>query len=81
MQTDLERFVELYKTFGIECKIIEPEGIDSSLNQKVKIIRLSESSYLVDDATTSKKFDGYSGFYSEIIFTENGEFIKQGFWE
>ena len=71
--TDLEKFVALYRDFGIECVVIPGDTTQS--------IRLSESDYLTDSPTTSEKFDGYAGFYTEIVFDLNGKFINQGFWE
>ena len=70
--TDLERFVELYRSFGIECKVFI-EGSDCE-----RRIYLSNMSF--DYATTSDKFGGYIMF-SEITFDVDGRFIGQGFWE
>lgn len=71
--TDLEKFIDTYKQFGIEVKVVENE----KLNLEVKL-RLS---YDDNFATESDKFDGYSGFYSDLEFTKEGKFIRQGFWE
>jgi len=34
-----------------------------------------------DNPTLSNKFQGYTGFYTEIIFDLEGKFMSQGFWE
>jgi hypothetical protein len=75
VKTDLEKFRELYKSFGIDCKIQkEEEGFGIYLCGNV----------LYNDGinyTESDKFHGYTQFYSDIIFDKDGKFIKQGFWE
>lgn len=55
--TDLERFVELYRSFGVEC--IVNEEADGT-----REIILSEISTYSEGrkVTTSDKFEGYSGF-------------------
>lgn len=72
MKTDLEKFTELYKEFGIELKLIEK-------NDGVDIILAATDDY--DHYTTSEKFNGYRGFCSDIKFDKDGKFISQGFWE
>lgn len=71
--TDLDRFVELYRTFGIECNVNKK---DSGYE-----IVLSEHTCYADGATRSDKFDGYCGMFTTISFDGDGKFIKQGFWE
>jgi hypothetical protein len=72
--TDLERFVELYRSFGIECKVTQfPK-------QEGQFIVMREA-YGVKEVTESKKLDGHLGFYSDVQFDENGKFLRQGFWE
>lgn len=73
--TDLEKFVELYKSFGIEC--IVNDNKDGN-----KIIYLGESIYsgIADKATAYEKLYGYS-CYSEVVFDSNGCFLEQGFWQ
>lgn len=75
VMTDLEKFVELYRSFGIECKVVEYERIK-------RILLNSGSKYItgnLDDDTKSEKFDGHAG--SEVMFDLTGKFIQQGFWE
>ena len=76
-KTDLERFIELYKSFGIECKVNKE---DNTL-----VIYLSQNWQLqYNDGikyTFSDKFFGYNSFYSAISFTKDGKFINQGFFE
>ena len=73
--SDLDKFVELYKSLGINL-IQGPE------DDKI-VIRLAEEGnfHSVENATTSDKFGGYCGFYSKLTFSKDGEFLEQGFWE
>lgn len=71
-KTDLDLFIELYRRFGITIKhpLLTDTGYTISLPDDA------------DDASkTSKKFNGYIGFCSDIKFDVNGKFILQGFWE
>ena len=67
--TDLEKFIELYKSIGIT---VEQEVRDDN-------IVLSISSWAL--GKEQERLEGYSGFYTDIIFSKEGKFIKQGFWE
>jgi hypothetical protein len=64
--TDLERFIDLYKQFGIDL---------TYYTNKEGNIEIKLSTY------DSDKFDGYCDFHSIVEFTSDGKFIKQGFWE
>jgi len=68
--TDLVKFIDTYKQFGIEVKTYEEDD-------KIKI----DLNGWDDNSTTSDKFDGYSGFCSDLEFTKEGKFLRQGFWE
>lgn len=69
--TDLEKFIDTYEQFGIEIKTYE--------NKKGNIeITLNGWS---DGDTKSDKFEGYLGFCSDLEFTKEGRFLRQGFWE
>ncbi len=65
-KSDMERFIELYKSFGIDLKPEKrkDDDYDVSLNDSI-----------------SDKFVGYMGFSSTVIFDKDGNFIRQGFWE
>ena len=68
--TDLKKFIDTYKQFGIDIKTFEKnDRIIVELNGWDK------------SPTISDKFEGYTGFYSSVEFTKNGQFISQGFWE
>jgi hypothetical protein len=72
--SDLDRFIELYRSFGIEC-VVNAKGEN-------KVIYLCESDYTFDEqATLSDKLKGYNDFFSKVIFDGNGKFIEQGFYE
>ncbi len=68
--TDLEKFIDTYKQFGIGVKTYED-------GDKIRI----ELNGWEDYSTESDKFDGYCGFYSDLEFTKQGKFLRQGFYE
>lgn len=68
--TDLEKFIDTYSQFEIEVKTYK-DGDK---------IRVDLNGY-GESSTNSDKFDGYGGFYSDLEFTEEGKFIRQGFYE
>ena len=74
--TDLERFVDLYKSFGINCNVNkEEDGF---------VIVLGENEYVGSrevKVTSGDKLGGYSNFFSTIRFDGDGKFLKQEFWE
>ena len=76
MKTDLEKFIELYKSFGINCVVEETSEYD--------IITLTADEYdeiLSDVNTYSDKFSGNSNIVSQIYFDKNGKFTEQSFWK
>ena len=71
--TDLQRFIELYKSFGID---LEAENVPfNPISKEVEHIRICLNEGEND------KFEGYSCFYSCVEFDINGKFLRQGFWE
>lgn len=75
--TDLEKFIELYKSFGINC--LTNERWDEKRGHGIIEITLNGS--YGGNTTQSAKFRGYSCFFSSVVFHEDGTFIEQGFWE
>lgn len=67
MKTDLEKFVELYKSFGIDLKVEEFPC------EAGYVITLTEGE--------NRFFGGYARFFSEVFFDSNGKFESQAFWE
>jgi hypothetical protein len=68
--SDLEKFVELYKSVGIEPIVFEE-------NDR-QVIALSVADDVKnDDYTYSKLNDGYQGFYTKLIFNMAGTFLHQ----
>lgn len=74
--TDLEKFVALYREFGVACKVNPRDDGGSYI-----VFHESNAWGPEDTDTTWDKFDGYNGFYSKIEFDAEGKFVKQGFWE
>lgn len=72
--TDLGKFIELYRSFGIGCEV---RRIIMHLGYEV-ILKCGSGSE--DGVTFSSKFDGYPEFYTIIKFDEKGKFYSQGFW-
>ena len=64
--SDYERFVDLYKSIGIDIK--------QSKSDDKQDLYLTLTAYEGD-------VDGYNCFYTEISFDVNGKFVKQGIWE
>lgn len=74
MPTDLQNFIDFYKSIGIDCLVNERDGC-----QKIYFATTE-----LDDSmqfTVSSKFNGFSNFYSVVIFDMEGQFISQEFWE
>lgn len=64
--SDLEKFMELYKSVGIDTSVIVEEGYQK--------IRLTVERGKI-------KIDGYWGFSSDLCFDELGKFVKQDIYE
>jgi len=75
--TDIDAFKALYKRFGITCI----EFIDKNTGDRIIFLQKNNEYRTDPDYTYSDKFDGYNSFFSEVVFSPTGEFIKQGFWE
>jgi len=72
--TDLERFLAFYEGVGIKLNPM-PD------TENIRYL-IGDDHYGYDsDINTSKKFNGYNGFYSDVEFTKDGKFMRQGFWE
>lgn len=74
--TDLQKFVELYKSFGIDCLV------NYDVKHFIYWITLTTFGFCDKDTDTiSNKLEGHSGFFTKIEFDIKGTFIKQGVWE
>ena len=71
--TDLEWFIKCYAQIGINVKTF------TNAYGFIEIMLSNED--LGTGVTRDKRFGGYSGFFSTIEFTQDGEFVRQGFWE
>jgi len=59
--TDLEKFLALYESFGIELEIIKYEEGDGFC--------------IILGKGIDPKMDSYAGFYSNVFFDDEGKFI------
>lgn len=75
-QSDLEKFIELYRSVGIE---LEPVVNEQKKGYGYQYLKLIYDNYV--DASSTKKTVGYGGFYTCLYFDESGKFIQQGIWE
>jgi hypothetical protein len=71
--TDLLAFTNLYKRFGIECRI-------SDCDEGFKVVLLTSGSYPVAIYTMDERIHGFKGCTSGIVFDKEGNFLKQGIW-
>lgn len=86
-KTDLEKFVELYRGFGIECKVNRVEGLEgfensSSVENFIQTIVIESGERhdsIVSETTFSDKIRGNA--YTKLVFSNEGKFIEQGIWE
>jgi hypothetical protein len=79
LKSDLDRFIELYKSFGIEC-VVNEMAYTGKTTFEIFLTRDDEGFTYVK-ATSSSKFEVDNSEYSCAIFNENGKFIKQQFCE
>jgi hypothetical protein len=73
IKTDLERFVDLYKSFGIDCIIDKYKNITI-------ITFVQPEDFDVIKGTASNKFLGAPNCNCKIVFDNNGKFTSQSFW-
>jgi len=75
--TDLEKFVELYKSFGVDV-VVDSDEVPGEHQ-----IHLTEGEMFNSGKgwTEDDRFEGYSDFFTTIIFDKDGKFVSQGFYE
>lgn len=71
--TDLEKFKECYKQFGIELIVNKEEN-----RYSISLEGMGDDSEVTRD---DRLRAGYGGFCSEIRFSLDGKFIEQAFYE
>lgn len=78
--TDLEKFIALYREFGIDLSpyVTTRDGC-SVVTMSVYVSEARWPKFSGDRGV--KQFEGYSGFCSEVVFDSTGKFSKQEFWE
>ena len=70
--TDFEKFQELYESLGIPFEKSSSMEADDCPKGSFAVCL---------EAKLHKRLGGYNGFCTEIVFTEDGSFYKQYFWE
>lgn len=72
--TDMARFIELYRSFGVELQAEPADKYDLQSDPNIGFtITIGEE--------TPKLNKGYGGFYSTVFFDRQEKFMYQGFWE
>lgn len=81
--TDLEKFIALYKSLGIELEVKLSQDCSPEQREEGDIfcLELGFCHYDNDKKVDDRLLGGYGGFYSTIHFDAKGKFIKQSFWE
>ena len=64
--TDLEKFVDLYKSFGIDLNVCNDD---------------KSGGFIIKMSSKDNSFGGYLYLYSTIKFDKDGVFIRQYFYE
>lgn len=72
--SDLDKFIELYASVGIELR---PEVV----NREDGILPNARMKLVLVEHTTDPRVIGYNQFITEIYFDEAGKFVGQGIWE
>jgi len=75
-ECDLKRFVELYASLGVEITRVTEEK-----NLLVIILESTNNNHSFPDSNISDLINGYTGFYTEVVFDLSGTFVSQGFFE
>lgn len=75
--TDRERFLALLKDFGIKFQQAGDSRWGMTDPPKGKTVHLVADSYEEHDS----RVDGYTGFFCEWEFDDDGKFKKVGVWE
>ena len=79
--TDLEKFIDLYKSLGVELKVENENPKGDNDDEEGFLFLILGDYYSIDNEPNPKLMHGYGGFHSIIHFDANGKFIKQSFWE
>jgi hypothetical protein len=79
--TDLEKFIELYKSLGVELRQETGKWKDEAEAIHLYLTQFTNEHDINAIGNPLKQFGGYDGFYSVIVFTPNGKFIIQEFLE
>ena len=76
-QSDLQKFIDLYHSVGIELEaVVNEEDVENGYQYLGLNYRTYECVL-----TTEKMIGECSGFHTNIYFDRDGKFIQQGIWE
>lgn len=79
--TDLLAFTQLYKRFGIECKIEHFKDNKKHGGDIFSIELTGETKHnATPEQTVSDKLNGVQVCHTSILFDSNGKFLEQGFY-
>lgn len=73
--TDIQRYVELYRSFGIELTVRWTE------DRSQQFLWFGHHNTIDKPFDEHKSFDGYSGFYTAVFFDRDGNYLSQEFME
>ena len=80
--TDMERFIEVYASVGITLTPREPwRGGASSMGHQWLAIYSDVMGEPMPHPSLAAKVESYGGFYTAIVFDQNGAFVKQLIYE
>lgn len=77
--SDLDKFIDLYKGFGVECTL---KSIDSEMSPDVGFeiwLRCSGNDYKEGETVNKVAFSGSFNRFSCISFSKEGKFLRQAF--
>lgn len=73
--SDLEKFIQLYGSLGITLNPVQD-------GDEINVLIVADAPCWKGEGTSyHPSFEGYSGFYSKIVFDKDGKYLRQGFWE
>ena len=76
MKTDIERFIELYDSIGVDV-VVNKRFNPSGSKCTGQWIVFGGYSDMDRETTNDDRISGYSGFYTSLNFDGDGNFVSQ----